>query len=318
MEHAVIRYVPESQAVIPLPEVSAEVIEKALMIGDFSKMSADMRVAYYLAVCKSSGLNPMSRPFLPMKTQSGDTVLYATVQCAEQLRKIHRISTKVLSRETQDGLYIVTVLVSTPDGRTEESQGIVEITNLKGTAKANAMLKAESKAKRRATMAICGLGFPMADDASPREATPILFNAQTGEVVDDIPEARLTNEWKTAQAHIEDLCDVQGVSYPPTPLADTPVLRNANTIIEDIDTLLRAQGTLPSAYWVKVRSKAGVGENHHIPPSDLEGMLAHLRTRQEIKATGQTLQGVAITVPGTGVTPSHTDVDPGEEDDIPF
>jgi hypothetical protein len=57
------------------------------------------------------------------------------------------------------------LLVATEDyvravkGRTDAAKGAVNISGLKGEALANALMKAETKAKRRATLSICGLGF---------------------------------------------------------------------------------------------------------------------------------------------------------------
>jgi hypothetical protein len=53
----------------------------------------------------------------------------------------------------------VTALASTPDGRTTESIGAVSIGNMKGDSLCNAMMKAETKAKRRATLDLLGLGM---------------------------------------------------------------------------------------------------------------------------------------------------------------
>jgi hypothetical protein len=44
-------------------------------------------------------------------------------------------------------------------GRTDIARGAVNISGLKGEMLANAMMKAETKAKRRATLSICGLGL---------------------------------------------------------------------------------------------------------------------------------------------------------------
>ena len=191
---------------VPVPMLTADVIEKALMVGDFSKMDAPTRVAYYLAVCQSAGLNPMTRPFIPMKTQSGEVVLYATRECAEQLRAKHRISLRIVSREKFDGLYCVTVEGKLPDGRTEEAQGIVEIATLKGQALGNALMKAESKSKRRVTLALCGLGFDLADDGY--HTLDVGFDLQTGEIRgnDSASEPTPTSEsGKTVETHIADL-----------------------------------------------------------------------------------------------------------------
>src|SRR5262249_39548261 len=43
--------------------------------------------------------------------------------------------------------------------RTDESIGAVNINGLRGDALANGLMKAETKAKRRGTLSICGLGF---------------------------------------------------------------------------------------------------------------------------------------------------------------
>jgi hypothetical protein len=46
-----------------------------------------------------------------------------------------------------------------PDGRTDESLGAVSLVGLEGEALANSLMKAETKAKRRVALSICGLGM---------------------------------------------------------------------------------------------------------------------------------------------------------------
>lgn len=173
------------------PSIDAEAINRALMAGDISKLQPADRVQFYLALCQSCGLNVLTRPFILLKTQSGELTWYATVGAAEQLRKLHHVSTRILSRErTEEGLYIVTVQVFTPDGRQEESQGIEFIGGSKGQALGNAMMKAASKSLRRATLAICGLGLALDGD---ERGVVVPFNPQTGDVtlppepLDDAP-----------------------------------------------------------------------------------------------------------------------------------
>ena len=171
---------------VPYHPLDAGLIEKALTVGDVSKMDAATRVQYYRALCASCGLNPLTRPFILLKTRGteqnpgGELIWYATVGAAEQLRKLHRVSTRLVSRErTEDGLYIVTVQVQAPDGRQEESQGIEFIGGLKGQALGNAMMKGQSKALRRATLALCGLGMGLAE---VEQGKVVPFDAQTGAV----------------------------------------------------------------------------------------------------------------------------------------
>ena len=167
-------------ASVPYLPLDARDIEKALTVGDVAKMPADVRVQFYRALCTSCGLNPLLKTRGTEHNPGGELVWYATVGAAEQLRKLHHVSTTILSRErTEDGLYIVTVKASTPDGREEESQGIVAIAGLKGQELGNAMMRAGSKALRRVTLAICGLGMGLAEE----EAGQVVpFDAQTGEI----------------------------------------------------------------------------------------------------------------------------------------
>jgi hypothetical protein len=66
---------------------------------------------------------------------------------------------KITHRETLDGVYVVTAAATDKSGRTDESTGAVNIQGLKGDALANGLMKAETKAKRRVTLSICGLGL---------------------------------------------------------------------------------------------------------------------------------------------------------------
>lgn len=178
---------------LPLPAVSSEAVEQAMMIGDLEKMKPEVRIAYYLAACKSAGLNPLTRPFTALKNQDGKYFLYANKDCAEQLRQIHKVSLSILSRERLDDLYIVTVRGWTADGRQDEAQGIVEIPDkARGHALANLLMRAETKAKRRVTFSLCGLGFPQMDEAPTSQEVRLDLTTGTlpGEVRERVlPEA---------------------------------------------------------------------------------------------------------------------------------
>jgi hypothetical protein len=133
-------------------------IEALISTGDIGKMSPEQRIGYYKTLCEATGLNPVGQPFEYMTLQ-GKTVLYAKRQAAEQLRKLHSISIKIISRTTENDTHSVVARATTPDGRCDESVGAVSIANLKGDALANAFMKAETKAKRRVTLSLCGLGM---------------------------------------------------------------------------------------------------------------------------------------------------------------
>jgi hypothetical protein len=133
-------------------------VESAMIDGDLSKLNAEQRVAYYNRICESVGLNPLTQPFAYI-VLNGKLRLYAKKDCTEQLREIHKVSVKILNRERTDDLCIVTAQARKPDGREDEGTGAVSLIGLKGEALANALMKTETKAKRRVTLSICGLGW---------------------------------------------------------------------------------------------------------------------------------------------------------------
>jgi hypothetical protein len=182
-----------------------EIMESVLLKGDIAKLTPDERVRYYNEVCRSLGLNPLTKPF-EFIVLNGKMQLYALRTCADQLRKINSVSLQIVSREVADGILTIHVRATLPDGRSDEDLGAVAFPDtLKGEARANAELKAITKAKRRATMSICGLGWldetEVADipASAKRPAPPAanvmlpLHNAETGEVIEDQGSPRSQN-----------------------------------------------------------------------------------------------------------------------------
>jgi hypothetical protein len=101
----------------------------------------------------------MTKPF-DYIVLNGKLTLYALKACTDQLRKLHGVSIEIVSYRETDGLYSVHVRAKDRDGREDEDFGVVALPDtLKGDARANSILKAVTKAKRRATLSICGLGF---------------------------------------------------------------------------------------------------------------------------------------------------------------
>lgn len=158
----------------------SSVVEQVVIGGDLSRLNPNDRVVYYNKVCQSLGLNPLTTPFAYINL-NGKLTLYAKRDCTEQLRKINRVSIQILSREMVEDCYVVTARATTPT-RQDESIGAVSIAGLRGEARANAMMKAETKAKRRVTLSVCGLG--MLDETE----------------VDTIPGAKITPSAGVAEA----------------------------------------------------------------------------------------------------------------------
>lgn len=133
------------------------IMEQVLILGDLAKLRPEQRASYYTAVCESVGLNPLTRPFEYI-ILNGRLTLYARKDATDQLRKLHKVNIVQVRPERVDDLYVVTARAQTPDGRCDEEIGAVPVGNLRGESLANAMMKATTKAKRRVTLSICGLG----------------------------------------------------------------------------------------------------------------------------------------------------------------
>lgn len=154
------------------------VMEKVVIRGDLSSLSPQERFLYYSKVCESLGLNPLTKPFDYLQLDN-KLVLYAKRDCTDQLRRLQKISISIASRERIGDVYCVTARGTTADGRFDESMGVVSLTKketawdemrkryvptgnivpLSSDELANALMKAETKAKRRVTLSLAGLGM---------------------------------------------------------------------------------------------------------------------------------------------------------------
>jgi hypothetical protein len=165
----------------PTPPIDPAIMEQVLIGGDLAQLTEAQRLAYYRAVCQSLGLNPLSKPFEYLWL-NGKLRLYALRDCADQLRRLHGISIYITNRERLGDIYIVTARAKDRTGREDESTGAVALGTLKGDALANALMKYETKAKRRVTLSLAGLGWL---DETELETIP---HVRVGEPTGD-PEA---------------------------------------------------------------------------------------------------------------------------------
>lgn len=161
-----------SNALTVVDDSAMAAIEQVVCTGDLKDLTAQQKVVWYRARCEAVGLDYRTTPFQYVML-NGKMQLYATKTATEQISQARRISTRILSREVIDGVYVVTCQASMPDGVLTESTGAVSLEGLRGENKANALMKAETKAKRRAVLSLTGLG------------------AMDETEVETIPEARL-------------------------------------------------------------------------------------------------------------------------------
>ena len=134
------------------------VIESLVLRGDLSGLAPKDRARFYVQVCEGLGLNPASNPLAFLRL-NGKEVLYATRTATDQLARIHRVT-----REVTDGPKVIDLAgtkvvycaakATHPSGRWETA-----IATLPFVDPVNVLMKAETKAKRRATISLLGLGM---------------------------------------------------------------------------------------------------------------------------------------------------------------
>lgn len=198
--------------------VSPEIIQKLVLDGDLGKMDGQQKLEYYNKFCQSLGLNPLTQPFQLIKFQ-GKEKLYATKDCTEQLRKIHGVGIIDLSTNSLNDVFIVTAKAQDKTGKLDAATGAVNIKGLSGDALANAMMKAETKAKRRVTLSICGLGML---DESELETMP----QHTTQTID----ADYVFGWEYSQFHQDLLQNLLDKSTYEEGRAKEAIQNNINAV----------------------------------------------------------------------------------------
>lgn len=192
------------------PEISPEIIQKLVLDGDLSKMNQAQKVDYYNRFCQSLGLNQLTQPFQIIKF-NGKEKLYAMKDCTEQLRKIHMVSITEITSQELRGVFVVTAKAIDKTGKTDAATGAVSIEGLRGEGLANALMKAETKAKRRVTLSICGLGML---DESELDTMPVhQIVTVTGTTLSDTPAK-----------------EKMGKSHPKYPKAKDNISTGRNTV----------------------------------------------------------------------------------------
>lgn len=150
---------PNDRAAFDIDDATgAKAVESIALRGDLSGLNSAERARFYMQMCEGLGLNPHAQPFAFLKL-NGKEVFYATRGATDQLAAIHK-----LNREIIDGPRVIdlagTKLVyasckaTLPGGRFETAVATVPLSD-----PVNALMRAETKAKRRATLSILGLGL---------------------------------------------------------------------------------------------------------------------------------------------------------------
>lgn len=159
-------------------------VEAVITGGDLGRLTPEQRVRYYIQTCESLKLNWRTKPFdvVALRGQGAKT-LYPNKGCAEQLAQIHNISVDLLEAQTEQGVRIQKAKACLANGRCVTKTGAVPVDGLRGDAYANAVMKCETKAHRRAVLALVGLNMP---DETELETIPgsqrFTMDVESGEI----------------------------------------------------------------------------------------------------------------------------------------
>lgn len=188
---------------IVMNQQNLDLLEQVVVNGDLARLTPNQRLDYYRQVCQSMGLNPLSKPFDYINLK-GKLTLYAKKDATDQLRKIHGVSIDDVDiQETQNG-FRVKVKGHDRNGRSDVEIGCVAKNDMGGNIQ-NAEMKAVTKAKRRLTLSLCGLGWLDESEVETiPEARPVIVDSATGEIL-DTPKQQLPQQQKPVFNEIEFL-----------------------------------------------------------------------------------------------------------------
>lgn len=155
-----------------------EQINDIVQSGDVGSLDPNQRSRFLYRLAEKLQLNPFSRPFDLIHVKKGDgskkLIIYANKSCADQIRERDELNIEpvyygplMIGDTPDETIYVFHVKISNKDGsRVGFNVGAVPIVGTDGDDRSNAIMRAWTKAERRATLAFTGLGFPDESEVS--------------------------------------------------------------------------------------------------------------------------------------------------------
>lgn len=214
------KYVPKEKVDLAqiAPDEEQGTLSEIVMRGDLSKLTFKQRHEYVNTLCAIWKLDPLTKPFDWIDLDK-KLVLYLNKGGTEQLRRVHGISVIKVEKSREGDMFFVTAYGKDASGREDVATGAVSLVTpeksyfdktkkqrvvvdlggqpLSREAEINAILKCESKAKRRLTLSMGGLGMPSEDDiedmkAVMKDVTPLEETAAQAEQI--VEEAQINKK----------------------------------------------------------------------------------------------------------------------------
>jgi hypothetical protein len=194
-------------------------MESLIAMGDLSKLNEQERIIWYRVRCEAAGLDWRTNPFQYI-TLNGKLVLYPKLEALQQIADKKGVSTIITDRQILGDAFVVTCRASDPTGRAADSMGAVFVKGLVGEAYCNALLKSESKARRRAIMALCGLGGTDDEAAQEIGGTRVALNHSTPQIGERVSPPRLAITAANAEV-VDTVSSVQETRTEEEPIPAT-------------------------------------------------------------------------------------------------
>ena len=186
-------------------------MESIVVTGDLILLSAEDRVKFYVQVCEAMHLDVRTRPlqYFEQIDRNGkhNLILYALRNASVQLSRHHGLSTSLSKPEIQQDVVMFTATVTDKAGRIDSAVGAQSLKGLSGKDYADAIMAAQTKAKRRAILDFVGSGLldeseiegmngapvemksDLIDSYVPPPPAPVPSSASATEVFEKLPDA---------------------------------------------------------------------------------------------------------------------------------
>ena len=212
-----------------ITKTDVAVAESLALRGDISGLSPENRIRYYLKTCKDLGLNASAQPFAFLRL-NGKEVMYPTRGATDQLARIHGVNREIIDGpkvlDLAGAKVLFAVCRATLGHRVETATAAVPLPAGAENV-CNAVMKTETKARRRATLAILGLALL---DESELDTIPESKRVDLGtpsvadmERVAALSEATITRETldaMDASTQAVRAAEVRALAPPPPEPAD--------------------------------------------------------------------------------------------------
>ena len=196
-------------------------LEPLIVTGELIFLTAEERIRFYVQVCKSMGLNPLTRPlqYFEQIDRNGkrNLILYALRGACVQLSKNHNLTTSLSKAEFAQNAVMFSATVRNPQGREDSAVGAVSMNGLAGKEYADAIMAAQTKAKRRAVLDFTGSG--LLDESEVEGMRGSTIEVTEADLKDYVPivaaPAPASSEAPATEVLAETVERVQTTPFPP-------------------------------------------------------------------------------------------------------